>query len=486
MNNLRSRILVAFLILSHALTQFNNKSDRELFREFQKKFGKQYKNQRELQYRFNIFKKNLALLQIEPEFTGPNGERLVGLAVPFSISGDPRVANRKKKFKKGINQFIDITNEEFNKYYLLPRERLYKTTEAQIRPPNINRINKAKLGTAFKVPKRLVGGFAFPSNRNRERLLQEDPNTVLRKISRKLDWKAQGKVTKVKSQSRCNSCYVFSANAAVESHHLIKYGKEVLLSEQEIIDCDKQNYGCVGGQPSAVMKYIIENKISFEKDYPYLAKQRESCYADEEIVPPETNATNERRLQEVPQNADNWDKGKYRYRYMNAEPFDNDDVRPTRKPNQTPAQYEKFLIKYFKDKYSSDDGNGGEGQRGGRKKYGQLVSYKFVNENIMALLEAVQEGPVAVAFFVSESFKFYSSGVFDGEGCDSGEYVNHSVILTGYDLDAEVPYFSFKNSWSDLWGDDGYFKMAIGQLSFSNKGLCLLADNPFNIVPELG
>ena len=480
MINLQSRILLLLLLFSYISCQFGNKSDRRLFNEFRKKFGKKYKTQEELQFRFNIFKKNLALLQIEPEFTGPNGERLVGTRVPRVFSGAPP---KKKKFKKGINQFIDITDDEFREFYLLPKNRLYRNSEAQIRPPNYNKIKRTRLGSAFKQPKRLVGGFVFPQN-NRERRLQEDADAVLGSIPKKLDWVAQGKVTKVKNQSKCNSCYVFSANAAVESHYLIKYNKEILISEQEILDCDKGNYGCIGGQPSAVMKYIIDNQISFEKDYPYLAKERSKCYANEDVVPEE--ATNERRLQESDKG--NWQKGRYRYRYENADEFDNDEIRPARKPNQNANQYEKFLIKHFKDLYADNGGGRGRGNGGGsnkRKKFNQLVSYKFVNENIMALLEAVQQGPVTVAFFVSESFKFYSEGVFDGEGCDTGEYVNHSVILTGYDLDAEVPYFSFKNSWSTLWGDKGYFKMAIGQLSFSNKGLCLLADNPFNIVPEI-
>ena len=34
------------------------------------------------------------------------------------------------------------------------------------------------------------------------------------------------------------------------------------FSEQEIIDCDEYNNGCVGGTPSYVFDYINENGIT--------------------------------------------------------------------------------------------------------------------------------------------------------------------------------------------------------------------------------
>ena len=79
-------------------------------------------------------------------------------------------------------------------------------------------------------------------------------------------------------------------------------------------------------------------------------------------------------------------------------------------------------------------------------------------------MKAVNDQPVAVAQFVSSEFKFYAEGVYDGEGCENINTVNHSSLLVGYDLDAEVPYMLFKNSWGELWGENGYYKMEIGEL----------------------
>ncbi len=83
-------------------------------------------------------------------------------------------------------------------------------------------------------------------------------------------------VTPVKNQSRCNSCYAFSVNAALEAQYKMKYGKIVDLSEQEILDCSTKNYDCKGGQPSLVLDYIKNNQIGYTSKYPYKAK-KEIC-----------------------------------------------------------------------------------------------------------------------------------------------------------------------------------------------------------------
>ena len=105
----------------------------------------------------------------------------------------------------------------------------------------------------------------------------------------------------------------------------------------------------------------------------------------------------------------------------------------------------------------------------------------------MDVLKALQYGPVVTAHFVSEPFKFYESGVFDGDGCEDGslDYVNHASVIVGYDLEAPVPYFKMRNSWADDWGENGYYRMKIGELSKQNSGICLIAGTPFMVFPYL-
>jgi len=61
------------------------------------------------------------------------------------------------------------------------------------------------------------------------------------------DWREQGGVTPVKDQGNCGSCWAFGTVAPLESAIKIKEGKTVDLSEQWLVSCNKDYWGCDGG-----------------------------------------------------------------------------------------------------------------------------------------------------------------------------------------------------------------------------------------------
>lgn len=88
------------------------------------------------------------------------------------------------------------------------------------------------------------------------------------------DWQALGKVTSVKNQQNCGSCWAFAAIASLESAYAIKYGWALNLSEQELVSCATSswgNYGCSGGWPHKALDYIISKRIFQEVNFPYTA-----------------------------------------------------------------------------------------------------------------------------------------------------------------------------------------------------------------------
>lgn len=99
------------------------------------------------------------------------------------------------------------------------------------------------------------------------------------------DWRKLGAVTPVKDQQQCGSCWAFSAIGNVEGQQIIVNKKVYILSEQELVDCDReQDAGCNGGLMDLAFAYLIKNGAVQEKDYPYKGKDQRCKLKPSDVV----------------------------------------------------------------------------------------------------------------------------------------------------------------------------------------------------------
>lgn len=200
-----------FQILSFiGLSFVSSSSDKHWvdFRNFQSKFNRRYETIEELKKRFEIFRKNVI------EIYNHNNQE-------------------NKTFTLDINQFTDLTQEEFVHYYV----------------SGLNNYQSYGCGT-----------YVAPSN-------------IL--LPSSVDWRQNGAVSSVKDQGQCGSCWTFSSTGAVEASWAISKGQLLDLAEQQLVDCAQGfkygSHGCNGGQMEGAFKYIIENGQCIESSYPYTA-----------------------------------------------------------------------------------------------------------------------------------------------------------------------------------------------------------------------
>jgi cathepsin H len=169
----------------------------------------------------------------------------------FRSNLESMIAHNKDKsntWRRGINKFSDMTEEEFFEHYNI--QAMADQTCSATASPKI---------------------------------------TYEGDIPDEVDWRKRPMphnvpvVTEVKDQGHCGSCWTFSTTGAMESHYALMTGKYALLSEQQLVDCaqDFDNHGCSGGLPSHAFEYIRYNGIAFESRYPYHAKDEECHYEEQ-------------------------------------------------------------------------------------------------------------------------------------------------------------------------------------------------------------
>lgn len=100
--------------------------------------------------------------------------------------------------------------------------------------------------------------------------------------------------------------------------------------------------------------------------------------------------------------------------------------------------------------------------------YDDLDTQDKLAENTRAIkVEIFKNGPVTAGMMVYSSFyDFFEKnphGVYRGRVGSEAEISGHAIELIGWGhSENNEPYWIVKNSWSEDWGDKGYFKIIMG------------------------
>ena len=94
------------------------------------------------------------------------------------------------------------------------------------------------------------------------------------------DWRQMGGVTGVRDQKSCGSCWAFGALGALESMAKIYGGRDMDLSEQQILSCKSYGWGCGGGWMDYAYELFQDYGSISEECMPYHANDIDPCIQD--------------------------------------------------------------------------------------------------------------------------------------------------------------------------------------------------------------
>lgn len=187
-------VVVFAVVANQSLAEDEDERD---FRAFKKRFGKEYKD--------------------EDENNKRKGEY---------IKCRNFVGNHNEKFEKGEvsyemkeNRFCDLFEDERSEFISEQRVAPFEFEDYQVSAKAVG----------------VVTNTMFPPA----------PATAF-------SWVDSNCITPIKDQGfYCDNCWAFSSIAALESHWCLKTGQLIRLSEQQLVDCNRDkkfgNFGCKGG-----------------------------------------------------------------------------------------------------------------------------------------------------------------------------------------------------------------------------------------------
>ena len=86
-------------------------------------------------------------------------------------------------------------------------------------------------------------------------------------------------------QGHCGACWAFAASSVLSDRLCIQENKQVTLSPQYLVSCDKESYGCNGGYPMKALQFLYDTGTVLENCFPYQGKDVECISRCKNFMP---------------------------------------------------------------------------------------------------------------------------------------------------------------------------------------------------------
>lgn len=288
----------------------------------------------------------------------------------------------KKDIEDNITDDSVLTEEEINK--------IKENATAESWPFKVGR-NAATSRSLSQ-----LCGFVEPGSDN-SKSKDEKSFSSSSSLPDKFDFREKYGYTSIKDQEQCGSCWAFGTIGAIESAIMRKEGVEVDLSEQWLVSCNVDGWGCNGGWWAH--DYFFKEPV-WHENYPRI----DPCGGTGAVLEEES-------------------------------PYKSGDWEDTGYVPGCNCPYDHFYY-LNESKYVA-----------GEHEIADVESIKQAIYNY---------GPVSTSVRVNDAFITYNGGVFNQH--EDGN-TNHAVVIMGWDDNqGSNGVWFLRNSWGPSWGESADFQ----------------------------
>jgi len=221
-------------------------------------------------------------------------------------------------------------------------------------------------------------------------------------------------INTVRDQGACGSCYAFGSTGAMSDRLCIQTGgkNQKIVSAKDMMSCcdycttpGGQNTGCQGGEEADAWYYwMTEGIVSGE----------------------------------------NYGSGIGCQPY----PIPIGIIHQAGAKSFEPQCARQCENKQYNNTYEND------------KTYAKSVYYLPDHDEKAVMYDLMTNGPLTISYDVFKDFPLYKGGVYQKT---SDELLgSHAVVLVGWGTENGIPYWTVKNSWNKVWGEQGFFRIIRG------------------------
>jgi cathepsin B len=230
----------------------------------------------------------------------------------------------------------------------------------------------------------------------------------------------------IRDQSNCGCCWAFAAAEAASDRMCISTNASLLLplSAQDVCFCASYD-GCNGGDITTPWRYMKHSGVVSGGQYKGTGPFGNGFCSDFSLPHCHHHG---------PQGDDPY-------------PAEGEPGCPSQSSPQCPRTCDAAAASPH-DSFASD-------------KYSFQGSVQSASGETQIKQMIMTGGPVETAFTVYSDFENYAGGIYHHV---TGEFAGgHAVKIVGWGAENGVKYWKIANSWNPYWGENGYFRIRVGE-----------------------